>query len=75
MRWQGGRFLVLFKGGGLKVRPKFYRFVSGVNQKKRRSRICSRNFCVAAGLEKFFLDLTQTVTNMAGCRSVSNCNR
>ena len=37
MRWQGGRvgggrFLVLFKGGEHRTSPRFYLFVSDVNQ-------------------------------------------
>ena len=32
MRWQGERFLILFKGGGRRVGPTFYLFVSDVNQ-------------------------------------------
>ena len=32
MRWQGGRFLVSFKGGECKVRPRFHLFVSDANQ-------------------------------------------
>ena len=46
MRWQGGngervarsegrRFLVLFKGGEHSVSPRFYFFVSDVNQGKK----------------------------------------
>ena len=32
VRWEGGRFLVLFKGGEHSVSPRFYLFVSDVNQ-------------------------------------------
>ena len=32
VRWEGGRFLVLFKGGEHRVSPRFYLFVSNVNQ-------------------------------------------
>ena len=32
LRWQGGRFLVLFKGGEDRVSSRFYLFVSNVNQ-------------------------------------------
>ena len=31
-RWEGWRFLVLFKGGEHRVSPGFYLFVSDVNQ-------------------------------------------
>ena len=31
-RWEGGRFLVLFKGGEHRVSPRFYLFVSDINQ-------------------------------------------
>ena len=32
VRWEGGRFLVLFKGEKHRVSPRFYFFVSDVNQ-------------------------------------------
>ena len=32
VRWEGGGLLVLFKGGEHKGSPRFYLFVSGVNQ-------------------------------------------
>ena len=32
VRWEGGRFLVLFNGGEHRVSPRFYLFVSDVNQ-------------------------------------------
>ena len=32
VKWEGGRFLVLFKGGEHRVSPRFYLFVSDVNQ-------------------------------------------
>ena len=32
MRWQGGRFLVLFEGGGRWVSPGFHLFGSDVNR-------------------------------------------
>ena len=32
VRWEDGRFLVLFKGGEHRVSPRFYLFVSDVNQ-------------------------------------------
>ena len=32
VRWEDGRFLVLFKGGEHRVSPRFYVFVSDVNQ-------------------------------------------
>ena len=32
MRWEGGRFLVLFKFGEHRVRSNFYLFVSDVNE-------------------------------------------
>ena len=32
VRWEGGRFLVLFKGGEHRVSPRFYLFVSDVDQ-------------------------------------------
>ena len=32
VRKKGGRYLVLFKGGGHKISPRFHLFVSDVNQ-------------------------------------------
>ena len=32
VRWEGGRFLVLFSDGEHRVSPRFYLFVSDVNQ-------------------------------------------
>ena len=32
VRQKGGRYLVLFKGGGHKMSPRFHLFVSDVNQ-------------------------------------------
>ena len=32
VRWEGGRFLVLFRGGKYRVSPRFCFFVSDVNQ-------------------------------------------
>ena len=37
MRWQGGGFLVLFKGGGCRVTPRFHLMVSDVNQGKEKA--------------------------------------
>ena len=34
--------------------------------------MCSRYFCVTAGMERFSLDLTQAVRNVAGCEGVWN---
>ena len=33
VRWQGGRFPVLFNSGGRRVKPRFYLFVSDANQR------------------------------------------
>ena len=41
-----------------------------INKTKQRSKTCLRYSCVAAGMETFFLDLTQAVKNVAGCESV-----
>ena len=35
VRWEGGSFLVLFKGGEHKVSPRFYLFVSDVDQENK----------------------------------------
>ena len=32
--------------------------------------MCSRYCCVDAGMERFSLDLTETVKNVAGCENV-----
>ena len=32
VKWQGGRFLVLFKSGEHRVSPKFHLFVSDIDQ-------------------------------------------
>ena len=32
VKWQGGRFLVLFKSGGHRVSSRFYLFISDVDQ-------------------------------------------
>ena len=32
MRWEGWKFLALFKGGEYRLSPRFYLFVSDVNQ-------------------------------------------
>ena len=36
VRSEGGRFLVLFKGGECRVTPRFYLFVSDLNQGKEK---------------------------------------
>ena len=61
MRWQGGRLMVLFKGGVRRANPKFHLFVSDVNQ--RRSKMGTRFSCMAAGVERLSLELTQAVKN------------
>ena len=35
--WQGGRFLVLFEGGGRRVSPRFHIFVSDVDQRNEET--------------------------------------
>ena len=39
MKWEGGRFLVLFKGGENRVSPRFCLFVSDVNQGNEGDRL------------------------------------
>ena len=34
VKWQSGRFLVLFKSGGHRVSPRFHLFVSDVDQQQ-----------------------------------------
>ena len=36
VKWQGGRFLVLFKSGGLRASPRFHLFVSDVDQQRNK---------------------------------------
>ena len=36
VRWEGERYLVLFKGWGHRMSPRFHLFVSDVNQTKGR---------------------------------------
>ena len=37
MAWQGGRFLILFKGVRRRVGPRFHLFVSGVNKQNKEA--------------------------------------
>ena len=37
VKWQGGRFPVLFKVGGYRVRPRFHLFVSDANQQNEEA--------------------------------------
>ena len=39
VRWEDGRFLVLFKGGEQRMNPRFYLFVSDVNQGNEGDRL------------------------------------
>ena len=48
---------VLFKDGGLGVSPKFYLFVSGINQANGGAGFA----CSTPELERFFLDLPRVV--------------
>ena len=61
VRREGGRFLVLFKGKGRGVSPRFHLFVSDVNQQKEGAGWVLDFSCVVAGLEKLSLNLTQAV--------------
>ena len=36
VKWQGGRFLVLFKSGGHRVSPRFHLFISDVDQQQNK---------------------------------------
>ena len=73
VKWQGGRLLVLSMGGERRVSPRVHLFVSDVNQKSKGA-WCVQDFhsCVATGMERFSLDLTKTVKNVAECGSVWN---
>ena len=37
VKWEGGRFLILFKGGEHSASPRFYLFVSDVNQGNKKA--------------------------------------
>ena len=58
VKCKGGRFLVLLKGEGRRMSPRFHFFVSVVKSRDRRGRTGSRFSCVAPGIEKLSLDLT-----------------
>ena len=49
-------FLVLFKDGGRKVGPRFYFFISGVNQGNEEARWGQDLLVWPTGMERFFLD-------------------
>ena len=36
VKWQGGRFLLLFKSGGHRVSPRFHLFVSDIDQRRNK---------------------------------------
>ena len=57
VKCKGGRFLVLLKGGGRRMSPRFHFFVSVVKSRDRRGRTGSRFSGVAPGIEKLSLDL------------------
>ena len=49
MKQEGGKHLLLFKGGRRWISPRFHLFVSDVNQ---RDGMGSRFSCAAAGIER-----------------------
>ena len=53
--------MTLFKGGVLRVYPRFHLFVSDANP--RRSKMGTRFSFVTAGMERLSFDLTQAVKN------------
>ena len=65
---QGGRLMVLFKGGVRKMNPRFHLLVSDVFQ--WRSKMGTRFSGVAAVTERLSLDLTEAVKNIVGFGSV-----
>ena len=69
-RLEGEGFLVLFKGGGCRASLRFRLFVSDVNQG-----LNSRFSCMATGVERLSLDLSQAVKNIVRCGNVWNYNR
>ena len=72
VRWQGGRFFVLFMVGGRRVRPRFHLFVSDAIQRNEGTGCVQDILAWPQGMERFSLDLTQFVRNVAGCGSVWN---
>ena len=70
--WQGGRFLVLLKGGRRGVGPRFHLFVSDVNPGNKGAG-CDRRFsCLVAGMQRLSLHLTEPAKNVVGCGIVWN---
>ena len=69
MRQKGGSYLVLFKGGGHKMSPRFHLFVYDVSQGNEGVG-CSRFSCMATGMERLSLDLLRAVKNIVGHGSV-----
>ena len=53
VRWEGVRFLVLFKGGEHRMSPRFYLFLSDVNQGNEGDRL--KTFLCACRDEKTLL--------------------
>ena len=60
-----GRFLVLFKGGGCRVSPRFYLFVSNNNQENNGVGWV-RDFLVWLQGWEDSLDLAEAVKNLVG---------
>ena len=72
VRWQDGRFLVLFKDGGPRVSPRFHLFLSNFNQPNKGAGYVQDILVWPQVLERFSLDLTQAVKNVAECGGVWN---
>ena len=76
VRWEGGRFLVLFKGEGCRVSPRFHLFVLMLI-KGTNSLDGFKTFCMTPGMERLSLHLPQAFTNKvyalkAGCGCLCN---
>ena len=76
VRREGGRFLVLFKGEGCRVSPRFHLFVLMLI--KGTNRLDGfKTFCMTLGMERLSLHLPQALRNKvnalkAGCGCLCN---
>ena len=76
VRWEGGRYVVLFKGGGCRLSPRFLLlFLILIKGTKRWNGF--KIFCMAPGMERLSLHLLGVVRNIIyalelGCGCVWN---
>ena len=62
VRWEGGSFLVLFKGGECRVQNFIFLFLMLIKGTKRQD--VFKIICMAPGIERLSLCLQQTVKNI-----------